>query len=597
MEEILVQLAAVAVFGIGAQWLAWRVRLPSILLLLLFGFLLGPVLGIIHPDELLGEALFPIVSLSVGVILFEGGLTLKLKELPVSGPVIGRLITVGAVATWIISTLAARLVIGLEWAMAILVGAILIVTGPTVVGPLLRQIRPKGRVGAILKWEGILIDPVGAVLAVLVFEIIRLGEVGSVPGFVLLGVLRSLFVGLFFGFAGAGILIALLRRFLIPDHLQNGVTLLLVFAVFAVSDLLAPEGGLLAVTVMGVVMANQSWVPIRHILEFKENLQVLLIGILFILLAGRINIDNLLLIGWESVLFVVILIVVARPVSVLLSTLGSPLDRSERLFLMWMAPRGIVAASVASVFAFQLSTLGLAGADSLVPIVFLVIVITVIFYGLTAGPVARRLELAEQDPQGVLIVGANRFARELAQQLSKYGFRTLLLDSNHRQITQSRLSGLQAHHGNALLEETMEDIDLGGIGRMVALTSNDEVNALAVLHYPEVFGRSEVYQLPSAGGESYKTPSHLRGRILFGPETTYDFLDRQMARGATVKGTPLTSSFTYNEFVAQNQDAVPLGVITQGGRLSFYTGDTRPNPKPGQTLLSLVPANDDHDQG
>lgn len=596
MENVLVQLAAVAIFGIGAQWLAWRLRLPSILLLLLFGFLLGPVLGIIHPDELLGEALFPIVSLAVGVILFEGGLTLKLKELPVSGPVIGRLITVGAVATWIVATLAARFVIGLQWPMAILVGAVLIVTGPTVVGPLLRQIRPKGRAGAILKWEGILIDPVGAVLAVLVFESIRLGEVGNVPVFILLGVLRSLAIGLFFGFLGAGTLIALLRRYLVPDHLQNSVTLLLMFMMFALSDLLAPEGGLLAVTVMGVVMANQPWVPIRHIVEFKENLQILLVGLLFILLAGRINISDLLLIGWGAVIFVVILIVIARPLSVLLSTWGSPLNRSERLFLMWMAPRGIVAASVASVFAFQLSAAGLEGAELLVPIVFLVIVITVIFYGLTAGPVARRLGLAEHEPQGVLFVGASLFSRELAEQLEKHGIRALLLDSNYRSVAESRLAGLQAHHGNALLEDTLEGVDLGGIGRMVAMTSNDEVNTLAVLRYPEIFGRSEVYQLPSAGGESYKTPSHLRGRILFGTQTTYDFLEEQIAGGASVKGTPLTNSFTYEEYLAENQGAIPLGLIMQGNRLTLFTADIQPHPRPGQTILSLAPANSSDSQ-
>ncbi|MCZ2114118.1 MAG: cation:proton antiporter [Anaerolineae bacterium] len=596
MENVLVQLAAVAIFGIGAQWLAWRLRLPSILLLLLFGFLLGPVLGIIHPDELLGEALFPIVSLAVGVILFEGGLTLKLKELPVSGPVIGRLITVGAVATWIVATLAARFVIGLQWPMAILVGAVLIVTGPTVVGPLLRQIRPKGRAGAILKWEGILIDPVGAVLAVLVFESIRLGEVGNVPVFILLGVLRSLAIGLFFGFLGAGTLIALLRRYLVPDHLQNSVTLLLMFMMFALSDLLAPEGGLLAVTVMGVVMANQPWVPIRHIVEFKENLQILLVGLLFILLAGRINISDLLLIGWGAVIFVVILIVIARPLSVLLSTWGSPLNRSERLFLMWMAPRGIVAASVASVFAFQLSAAGLEGAELLVPIVFLVIVITVIFYGLTAGPVARRLGLAEHEPQGVLFVGASLFSRELAEQLEKHGIRALLLDSNYRSVAESRLAGLQAHHGNALLEDTLEGVDLGGIGRMVAMTSNDEVNTLAVLRYPEIFGRSEVYQLPSAGGESYKTPSHLRGRILFGTQTTYDFLEEQIAGGASVKGTPLTNSFTYEEYLAENQGAIPLGLIMQGNRLTLFTADIQPHPRPGQTILSLAPANSSESQ-
>jgi len=591
LENVLVQLAAVAVFGIGAQWLAWRLRLPSILLLLLFGFLLGPVLGVIHPNELLGEALFPVVSLSVGIILFEGGLTLKLKELPISGPVIGRLITVGALATWVVATLAARFVIGLPWPMAILVGAVLIVTGPTVVGPLLRQIRPKGRAGAILKWEGILIDPVGAVLAVLVFESIRLGGVSNVPVFIMLGVLRSLFVGLFFGSLGAGILIVLLRRYLVPDHLQNAVTLLLIFLTFAISDMLAPEGGLLTVTVMGVVMANQPWVPIRHILEFKENLQILLVGLLFILLAGRININDLLLIGWGAVVFVVILIAIARPVGVLLSTWRSPLNRSERLFLMWMAPRGIVAASVSSVFAFQLTAAGLEGAELLVPIVFLVIVITVIFYGLTAGPVARRLGLAERDPQGVLFVGASPFSRELAGQLEKHGFRALLLDSNYRNITESRLAGLQAYHGNALLEDTLEGVDLGGIGRMMALTNNDEVNALAVLRYPELFGRSEVYQLPSVGGESYKIPSHLRGRILFGAGTTYDILEEQVAEGASVKDTSLTSSFTYDEYLAQNKGALPLGLILPGGRLTFFTAEIQPHPRPGQTIISLVPAN------
>ena len=596
MEEVLIQLAAVAIFGIGAQWLAWRLRLPSILLLLLFGFLLGPVLGIIHPDELLGESLFPIVSLSVGVILFEGGLTLKLKELPISGPVISRLITLGAIATWVLAALAARFVIGLEWPMAILVGAILIVTGPTVVGPLLRQIRPKGRVGTILKWEGLLIDPVGAVLAVLVFEILRQGEVVSVPSFIVLGVLRSLFVGLLFGFLGAGTLIALLRRYLIPDHLHNGVTLLLVFMMFTISDMLAPEGGLLTVTVMGVVMANQPWVPIHHILEFKENLQVLLIGVLFILLAGRIDIDNLVLIGWEAMLFVVILIVIVRPISVLVSTWGSPLKISERIFLMWMAPRGIVAASVASVFAFQLATLDLPGAELLVPIIFLTIVVTVIFYGLTAGPVARRLGLAERDPQGVLIVGASPFARELAQQLSEFGIRTLLLDSNYRYITESRLAGLQAFHGNALLEETMEQIDLGGIGRIAALTSNDEVNALVALQYADLFGRSELYHLPSAGGNSFKTPSHLRGRILFEPGSTYDFLDEQIMDGASLKATALTGSFSYSNYLAKNTRAIPLGLISQSGRLTFFTTDLQPNPKPGQTVLSLVPAGNNSGQ-
>lgn len=592
VTEPFVQLAAIAVFGLGAQWLAWRIRLPSILLLLVAGFLLGPVLGIIDPDLLFGEALFPLVSLAVGIILFEGGLTLKLKELPATGQVILRLITLGALSTWLVAALGARYILGFSWPIAILTGAILIVTGPTVVGPLLRQIRPKGNAGKILKWEGILIDPVGAVLAVLVFELIRLEEISSVTSFLLMGVLQSLLVGVAFGLVGAGILIFLLKRYLIPDHLQNGVTLLLVVGLFALSDMLAHESGLLTVTVMGIALANQPWVPIRHILEFKENLQILLIGVLFILLAGRIDIAILSNIGWGALLFILLLVIVARPLGVLLATWRTPLATNGRFFLMWMAPRGIVAAAVASIFAFELEDLGYAEADQLAAAVFLVIVGTVVFYGLTAGPVARRLGLAERDPQGVLIVGAHPFARALASELGRLNIRALLLDSNYSNVAASRLAGLEAHLGNALSEETMSEIDLGGIGRMVSLTANDEVNTLAVLDYRELFGRSQVYQLTPTNKGASASPALLRGRVLFGPEASYSQLDSHMEAGATVKSTPLTDSFTYADY--QNHygnRAMPLGIVTDNARLTFFTADNRPNPKAGQTIIGLIPGN------
>jgi NhaP-type Na+/H+ or K+/H+ antiporter len=587
MTEPLIQLTLVAVVGLGAQLLAWHLRLPSILLLLLSGFLLGPVLGLITPDALLGETLFPLVSLSVGLILFEGGLTLKLKELPASGPVVARLISVGALATWIVAALGARFLLGLDWALAILFGAILIVTGPTVVGPLLRQIRPHGRAGTILKWEGILIDPVGAVLAVLVLEIIALGGSVSVPGFVLLGVGRSLLVGVVLGLLGAAVLVALMRRHLIPDYLQSGVTLMLVVGFFTLGDLLAAEGGLLTVTLMGIALANQTYVPVRHIVEFKENLQVLLIGVLFILLAGRVQVADLLQVGWPALGFIVLLIGVARPLSVLLSTWRTPLTRAERLFLMWMAPRGIVAASVASVFAFELSELGVPDAELLSPLMFLVIVGTVIFYGLTSGPVARRLGLAEHQPQGALIVGAHPFARQLAAALGGLGLRAVLLDANYHHVAESRMAGLEAHHGDALAEETLDELDLGGLGRALALTGNDEINALAVLHFRDVFSGAEVYRLPVAGDR--RPDNRLQGRTLFGTEANYDLLAAALEDGAAVKTTLLTSTFTYADYKAHYGDrAVPLCLVTDGGRLAFYTADSRPTPKAGHTLVSLV---------
>ena len=596
MTEPLEQLALIAVVGLGSQLLAYHLRLPSILLLLLSGFLLGPVLGVIDPDALLGEALFPIVSLSVGIILFEGGLTLKLKELPTGGPIIFRLISLGALATWIIASVGARLILGFDWPLAILVGAILIVTGPTVVGPLLRQIRPKGRTGAILKWEGILIDPVGAVIAVLVFEVLELGGVDSLSGFLLTGILSSLLVGLAFGLLGAGILIVLMRRYLIPDYLQSGITLALVLGFFTLGDLLAPDGGLLTVTVMGIALANQPWVPVRHIIEFKENLQVLLIGVLFILLAGRIEIGSLMQIGWPIFGFIALLILVARPVTVLLSTLRTPITRSERLFLMWMAPRGIVAASVASVFAFELTELNIPGAELLAPTIFLVIVGTVIFYGLTSGPVARRLGLAEKDPQGALIIGGHQFARQLATELQDLGLRALLVDSNHHNVTASRLAGLEAEVGNVLGEETIDELELGGVGRILALTPNDEVNALAAIRATEIFARAEVYRLPPADKNAPSAFSD--ARTLFGPAVTYSYLTTALENGATVRTTKLSPQFDITAYQSRYgaRDA-PLCLVSDNGRLIFYTADFRPTPKSGDAIISLILPEDGNGQG
>jgi len=275
-------------------------RMPSILFLLVFGFLAGPVTGLLDPDALLGELLLPIVSISVAIILFEGGLTLRLEELREIGGVVLALVTLGAIVTWSLAAAAAHFVLGLEVQVAVLLGAVLVVTGPTVIGPLLRHVRPTGRVADILKWEGIVIDPIGALLAVLVFEALLVGA------------------------------------FVLSNHLQA-------------------ESGLFAVTLMGLVLDNQKHVAVKHILDFKENLSVLIISALFILLSDRLEPSHFSHFGMESVLFLAILIFVARPTSVLTSTLRSDLDWRERLFLSWMAPRGIVAAAVASVFALKLS--------------------------------------------------------------------------------------------------------------------------------------------------------------------------------------------------------------------------------------------------
>jgi NhaP-type Na+/H+ or K+/H+ antiporter len=567
-------------------------------LLLLFGFIAGPVTGFLEPDQLLGPVLFPIVSLAVALILFEGGLTLRWSELPQIGPVLFRLISIGALITWLVATLAARFVVGLDWNLAILLGAILIVTGPTVVGPLLRQVRPRGRTGAILKWEGILIDPIGAVLTVLVFEIIRQGEFSRAPGVIVAGVLLTILVGVGLGLLGAAIMVGLLRQYWVPDYLQNAVSLMLVVTLFAISNVLVPESGLLTVIVMGLALANQRLVSVRHIIEFKESLQSLLLGFLFIVLAARLEIDAFLSVGWPGLIFLIILIVIGRPAGAYLSTFRSGLNRSEHLFIAAMAPRGIVAAAISSIFAFELEEAGIVGANQLVPLTFLVIVGTVTFYGLTAGPLARALGLSEENPQGVLIAGADRMGREIAAAIQDQGFRAVLLDNNWHNIRTGQMAGLETHYGSAISEDVIEELDLGGVGRLLALTANDEVNSLATILFPEVFGRAEVYQLPikaevaNNDEEPVNSPTarHLRGRILFGSNVTYDFISQRLANGGAIKATRLTDDLDLEGYQTQyDGQAIPLFMITDKKRLIIYTTDNQPVPRPGMTLISLVP--------
>lgn len=593
-EHLLISLGSILVLGVGAQWLAWRLRLPSILLLLLFGFIAGPIAGLVDPDELFGRLLFPLVSVSVAIILFEGGLSLRLSEIPKVRGVIFRLITIGTIVTWAIIALAAYYILAMDLALSILLGAILVVTGPTVVGPLLQQIRPRGQAGVVLKWEGILIDPVGVMLAVLIFEAILSDDLYHAPLVVLNGVLLTLLIGVVLGVLSAGLMVALLRRHWIPDHLQNGFSLLLAVSAFVASDLLHPESGLLTVTVMGIFLANQKWVSIKHLIEFKESLRVLFIGSLFILLAARLKFEDITGFGWEGPLFMAVLVLLARPLATLVSTWRSELSGRERLFIAWMAPRGIVAASVASIFAFDLVAAGHVRAEQLKPVTFLVIVSSVALYGLTSGPLARKLGLSEQNPQGVFFVGAHLLARTLAAALQAQGFRVTLIDTNPANLKAAQNMGLPVYHQNALSED-MLDVELRGIGRLLAMTPNNEVNALAALHYSEIFGRSEVYQLTSGKGEvdnvgQQTLPQHLGGRFLFSKKATCTYLEKQFAAGAEIQTISLNKSFDYVAFQTQhNNKALPLFLVTANKKLVIYTTDYQPIPKSGQTLIALTP--------
>ncbi len=593
MEHPLIGLAGIVVIGIAAQWLSWRLRLPAIFLLLLAGFVAGGVTGWIDPDELLGAALFPIVSLSVAIILFEGGLSLDIAELAKIGRVVRNLASIGVVATWVLSAVAARFLLGFDWPLSALLGAILVVTGPTVIIPLLRHIRPTAKLGSAIRWEAIVNDPTGAILAVLVFNAIVVGEGQEGITAAVLGVVKALGAGGALGLAGAGLIVLLLKRYWVPDFLQSPVTLAVVMVVFSLADLVLSESGLLAVTVMGSALASQNVVTVRHIVEFKENLRVLLISALFVILAARLPISDPAYSDPGSLLFLAVLILVVRPASVALSTIGTFLTWRERIFLGFMAPRGIVAAAIASIFSLELMELGYPGAEKLAPVMFLVIVGTVALYGLGAGRVARWLGVATPNPQGMLLLGASGWVRAVAQALKAEGVDVTLVDSNRKNVAQARQDGLEAKCDNILAEYAFEDLELDGIGRFLALTPNDEVNSLATVHASDIFERSNVYQLApegaDEGGRLTEMPAHLQGRILFDAVATYAEITKRFAQGATIKRTGLTDEFGFDEFVEHYRGAaLPLFVVTEAGKLRVLEAQRKVPVKAGQTIISLV---------
>ena len=591
-SSILIGLAAIFVLGIGAQWLSWRLRFPSILPLLLCGFIAGPVTGFINPEALFGDLLFPVVSLSVAVILFEGGLSLKLGELTEIAKVLRNLILIGAAVSWILVALMAFLLLDVPVSIALLIGAVLVVTGPTVVLPLLRQVHPTGQLGPILKWEAILIDPLGATLALLVFQGIVIGESTAAALEVAFAIIRTIVVGGGAGMLGALSLTGLLRRYWIPDFLQNPVTMMFVVGIFAVSNTLQHESGLLAVTVMGIYLANQKSIDIRHIVEFKENLRVLLISGLFIVLAANLRIDDLRQLPWTTLVFLGAVVLIVRPAAVALATWRSDLELRERALLAWMAPRGIVAAAVASIFALRLEEQGIEEAAILVPLTFVVIAGTVTIYGLSARSVTRLLGVAQPNPKGLLIVGAHRWARALASELKKEEIPILMADTNWARISSARLEGFRTYFGNVLSEHAADEMDLDGIGRLLALTSNDEVNSLAAMHFSHDFGRAKVYQLApeEAQAGDRRTPApHLRGRSLFGEEMTYDRLKELFSGTATIKKTRITDEFTDDDYrQLYGETAIPLVIIDERCSPNPVTAIDLPKPKSGDLVVSLV---------
>lgn len=592
-ENVMILFSITLLAGMFCQWLSWRVNLPAIIFLLLGGILAGPVLHWLEPDKLLGDLLFPFVSLAVAVILFEGSMTLKFHDLPGLAPVIRNLITLGVFVSWGLIALVTKLLLAFSWEVSFLFAALMVVTGPTVIMPMLRSINPNEKVANILQWEGVLLDPIGAILAVLVFEFIVSGgtQGGFSAGALVFG--KTLIVGGLLGSAGGLCLGLILKKYWIPQYLYNFAALAFVCTVFSLSNLLGEESGLLSVTIMGIWLGNMKDIELEDILNFKESLSILLISILFIVLSARIDLNTFVELGWPAIAVFAAIQFLVRPISVYLCAYKSELNLPERHVLAWIAPRGIVAAAISALFALKLKASGYEEASLMVPLTFSVIIGTVLLQSFTAGPLAKWLKVAKPYCNGFLIVGANQVAQVIAKELKNNGFQVFLADPNWDDFSQAKMNDLPAYWGSPVTEHAERHINLTGLGYLLAITPHIELNALAARHYRQVFGPENIYtvknfQVEKSRGEE-KLDVRQSGRYLFGENITYQDLSRMLYEGATVKTTELTEEFSFQDYLEKSDvQYIPLFAINPNGEIYVFTAKNDFTPAKGWKIIGLA---------
>ena len=599
-EEILIKLAVIGILGSMAQWISWWVKLPSILFLLLLGFLVGPMTGYLNPDDVFGDMLFPMVSLAVSVILFEGALTLNFHEIRGLQQVIRRLISTGTLICWIIIAISTHYLIGFDWQMSFLFGSLVVVTGPTVIVPMLRTVRVNSKISNILRWEGIIIDPIGALLAVLVFTFIVASQSGGHEfSLVLFVFIKLVAVGILVGIIAGQALGLILKHHLLPEYLHNIFTLTMVFGVFALSNHLSHESGLLAVTIMGVWLANMKGIHIEEILNFKESLSILLISGLFIILASRIDINQIKALGWASIGIFLMIQFIARPIKVWVSTLGSNLKWQEKVMVSWIAPRGIVAAAVSALFAIKLEAINYPNADLLVSLTFIIIISTVVFQSATARPLAKLLKVAEPEALGMLIVGANSVAQAIAKVLQKEGVNFILADSYWLYIKQARMEGFNTYYGNPVSKHADQNLHLVGIGHLIGLSMNRHINTLSAKKYAAEFGKQNIYTLKPTVDKNKDSEKHLsnidfRGNILFGGKT-YAQLASIIAKNGQVKSTLITEEFTFKDYLKKHENnVIPMFIVNPKTKQvkTFYQGNEFKVPDQWLVIALFIAVND-----
>ncbi|GAB1856204.1 sodium:proton antiporter [Flavobacteriaceae bacterium MHTCC 0001] len=584
----MLELAGIIILGILAQWFAWKLKIPAILPLILIGLLVGPIASEFLSEDgtkwiepiwngkkglFPGEGLYYFVSLAISIILFEGGLTLKRSEIRNVGPVITKLITLGSAITFFGAGALAYFIFELSWELSLLFSGLIIVTGPTVITPILRNIPLKKDISTVLKWEGILIDPIGALVAVLVFEFISVGGDSGFTKTAFIEFGKILLFGTTFGFTFAHALAFAVNKKLIPHYLLNVVSLSAVLLVFVESEIFAHESGLLAVVVMGMVLGNGKLESIKELLYFKESLSVLLISILFILLAANINIEDMrLLFTWKTAILFVSVVFFVRPLAVFASTYGSKLRFREKLFISWVGPRGIVAAGIASLFGSKLIKQGVVGAEYITPLVFMIVLGTVLLNATTARLFAKLVGVFLKRSEGILIVGASPFARLMGEYLENNGRHVVLIDSNQTNVQLAQEQGLDAINTDIYSEELNNNIELNDVGFLMALTGSKDINNYAIDRFRDQFGESGYFRLITS--DEIDEPESIPKEALFSPTDDFNSLTEVSRKFPTIHETLIKSREHYETLIDitnKNENTIPLLVKDNKGVLEVIS--------------------------
>ncbi|UOR11132.1 cation:proton antiporter [Halobacillus amylolyticus] len=594
IDSLLLELMLVGLLGIGSQWISWRFRLPAIVVMSIVGLLAGPVFGLMNPEQDFGNLYSPIISLAVAVILFEGSLNLDFKEVKGLGRPVFRVVTFGAFISWVLGLLAAHYVAGLSWAVAFVIAALFIVTGPTVILPLLRQSKLKPRPAKILKWEGIIVDPIGALLAVFAFEITEFLVGTNHSPMALLSFFLAAIFAVMLGYACGKGVGWMFETGYVPEYLKSPVVLTVVIACFTIADEITHETGLLSVTAMGMTLANMHISSIADMKHFKESISLLLTSTIFVLLTASLTRETLLQIfNIEIIGFVLLMLFVVRPLSIFVSTWGTDLSRPEKLLVGWIAPRGIVALTVSGYFAGVLLDAGFEDASILISLTFALVFTTVVAHGFSIGWLSKKLGLSMEGPPGVLLVGGSKFTTKLAKALQDVKVPVLVSDSSWERLSSARAEGIKSYHGEILSEQTEYKLDMTPYEYMLAATEFDSYNALVCTTFVPEFGRNNLFQLSLSKREGDKLEDLVHtigGRVLSKVGASWEELNTMVEHGYVFRRTNITERYTYRDYLNNIDDqAIQIFVKKPSKKVEFFSEEIEARVEQGDVVVSLTP--------